>query len=112
MYSKVETIYYQYKNKSFGEAGYSTYYVLKNIDPVVFSCYFATFEYKYAFEVYVNTLQDFSKLLYNTCHNLGIIYDYAEEAIYRWIDVETEYQYREFWIRMGSITGGVFHAFL
>ena len=88
---KIEEIYYQYKNKSFGEAGYSTYNVLKTIDPVVFACYFATFEYKYAFEIYYGTLRDFKKLTFNTAHNLGIIYDYTEEAIYRWIDVETEY---------------------
>jgi len=91
---KIESIYYLYKNKSLDEAGYSTYYVLKGIDPIVFSCYFATIEYKYAFDIYYNTLQDFNKLTYNTCHNLGVIYDYMEEAIYRWIDVETEYQNR------------------
>ena len=53
---KVDEIYYQYKNKSFAEAGRSTYHVLKTIDPIVFACYFATIEYKYAIEIYVNTL--------------------------------------------------------
>lgn len=49
---KIESIYYEYKNLSFGEAGRSTYYVLKTIDPIVFACYFATFEFKNAFEIY------------------------------------------------------------
>tara|TARA_B110000285_G_C15044421_1_gene573523 strand:+ start:1120 stop:1290 length:171 start_codon:yes stop_codon:yes gene_type:complete len=39
-----------------------------------------------------------------------MIYDYVEEAVYRGIDAETEYQTRYFWIRMGAITGGTFHA--
>lgn len=39
-----------------------------------------------------------------------MIYDYIEEAVYRGMDAETEYQTRVFWIRMGAITGGTFHA--
>lgn len=53
---KIEAIYYQYTNLSFGEAGRSTYIVLKTIDPIVFACYFATFEWKSAFETYAQTI--------------------------------------------------------
>lgn len=41
-----------------------------------------------------------------------MIYDYIEEAVYRGMDAETAYQTRGFWIRMGAITGGTFHALL
>ena len=106
----IEAIYHEYLNESYGEAGRSTYIVLKTIDPIVFACYFATFEFKDAFEIYADTVQDIEKLLYNFCHNLGMIYDYIEEAVYRGMDAEVEYQTRGFWIRMGAITGGTFHA--
>jgi hypothetical protein len=52
----LEAIYYEYKNESYGEAGRSTYIVLKTIDPIVFACYFATFEFKDAFTTYANTI--------------------------------------------------------
>ena len=80
-----------YKNYMFAEAGTSTYFVLKTIDPLVFSCYFAVFEYSDSLDLYRQTLKDFNKLLYNTVHNMGNVYDLTEEGIKRMIDYETEY---------------------
>lgn len=112
MYDEVNKIIEHYKNEEFGEAGRATYLVLKTIDPIVFSCYFATFEYYYSFETYANTLKDGNKLLYNFAHNLGNVYDLSEEGIKRMIDYETEYVTKIFWIRMGTVTGAIAHNFL
>jgi len=96
----------------FGEAGKSTYLVLKTIDPLVYSCYFATYEYGQSLDIYVQTLKDINKVLYNSIHNLGNIYDLTEEGIKRMIDYETEYKTKIFWIRMGTILGANAHQVL
>ncbi len=62
--------------------------MIKTIDPIFFSCYYAFFEYYIAFRVYGNTITDINKILYNIFHNLGKIYDLTEEAVYRIIDWE------------------------
>ena len=85
---------------------------MKTIDPIVFSCYFATFEYYYSLETYANTIKDFNKLLYNFAHNLGNIYDLTEEGVKRMIDYKEEYITKVFWVRMGAVTGAVTHNFL
>ena len=112
MYDRILEIRDHYEAYEFGEAGRATYLVLKTIDPIVFSCYFATFEYYYSFDTYANTLKDGNKLLYNFAHNLGDIYDLSEEGIKRMIDYESEYVTKIFWVRMGAVTGAVTHNFL
>lgn len=44
------------------------------------------FEYNQALSIYVDTLSDPQKLLYNSVHNLGSIYDLTEESIWRSLD--------------------------
>ena len=89
----------------FGLAGNSTYNILKSVDPIIFSCYFSAFEYVIALQLYKDTATDYKKLIYNFAHNLGSIYDLTEEAVYRFMDIENQYQTREFWIRLGLILG-------
>lgn len=57
MYDNIQKIRGQYKRAEYGEAGTSTYLVLKAIDPVVFSCYFAIYEIDDGFRTYRETIQ-------------------------------------------------------
>jgi hypothetical protein len=76
------------QNYEFAEAVMSTYNIFKSIDPIVFSCYFSSFEYYLALTMYSQTLRDWHKLLFNLTHNLGNVYDLTEELVYRITDVQ------------------------
>jgi hypothetical protein len=86
--------------------------VLKSIDPIVFSCYYTIFEYYLALGLYVDTISDFNKLLYNLTHNLGPIYDMVEEFVYRMMDAKEEWKRGFFWHRSGTILGSLFQFVL
>lgn len=79
-------VYEQYISFEFEEAGYSTYNIIKAIDPVIFACYSSFFDYYKVMTVYVSTISDMQVLLYNFCHNLGNIYDLTEEGLKRGLD--------------------------
>lgn len=98
----------EYEDGYYAEAGYSTYEILKSVDPIIFSCYYSLFEYYIALEIYRETGKDINKLTYNFAHNLGSIYDMTEEAIYRSADIEEVYDDVEYWARMGTIVGSNF----
>ena len=95
-------------------SAYSLNDVLRNIDPIVFSCFFTVFEYSDALSVYVGTLTNFDRLVYNAAHNLGNIYDLIEEAWLRWRlhtdDDPTNggFYDLDWWARSGYIAGAVF----
>lgn len=72
-----------YQEEEIAEAGIATYKILKSVDGILFSCYYTTFEYYLALGLYIETLTDANKLLFNLAHNLGAIYDLTEEMIYR-----------------------------
>ena len=95
----------EYKGEYYAEAGYSTYYILQSVDPVIFSCYYTLFEYWIAMQIYGNTGKDIRKLTYNFAHNLGNIYDLTEEGIIRSIDFMDVWETPEYWARMGYIIG-------
>ena len=67
------------------------------------------FEYYKALEVYIATLLDLNKLLYNFMHNLGSIYDLVEESYWRIMDFSKQGDTSAFWARMGFIAGSNFH---
>lgn len=48
------------------------------------------------------------KLTYNLAHNLGMIYDMTEEAIFMSLKLGDVYESTEFWARMGTIVGSNF----
>ena len=101
----------QYAKMLFTEAGYSTYDILKSIDDITFSCYFTALETYLAYGLYINTMTDWKKLLYNVTHNLGSVYDLTEELVYRIMDWDTEYKKEFFWSRTGTICGSLFQDF-
>ena len=88
MIDNVLEIKNQYEQLLFTEAGYSTYEILKSIDDITFSCYFTALETYMAYGLYVETMTDANKLLFNITHNLGSIYDLVEEFVYRMMDAE------------------------
>jgi len=45
LYNSSTTIYGEYRDLYFAEAGYSTYDILQSVDPIIFSCYYSLFEY-------------------------------------------------------------------
>jgi hypothetical protein len=45
LYNNSVSIYGEYEDFYFAEAGYSTYDILKSVDPIIFSCYYSLFEY-------------------------------------------------------------------
>jgi hypothetical protein len=110
LYNSSMTIYSEYRDFYFAEAGYSTYNILKSVDPIIFSCYYSLFEYYIALQIYSETGKDIKKLTYNFAHNLGNIYDMTEEGIYRSIDFEDNYDSVEYWARMGTIIGSNFQS--
>ena len=77
-----------YIEEEYAEAGLATYQILKSIDGILFSCYYTTFEYYLALGLYVDTLTDANRLLFNLAHNLGAIYDLVEELVYRMSQAE------------------------
>lgn len=108
LYDKSLLIKSQYENALYTDAGFSTYRILQSIDPIVFSCYFTTLETYLAYGLYIETMSDAQKLLYNLTHNLGSIYDLVEEFIYRIQDFENEKMNNFFWSRSGTICGALF----
>ena len=105
LYNSSTTIYGEYRDLYFAEAGYSTYDILQSVDPIIFSCYYSLFEYFIAVQIYQETGKDINKLTYNFAHNLGNIYDMTEEAIIRSMDIKESYEDVEYWARMGTIIG-------
>jgi len=101
-----------YEEYEFAEAVMATYKILKSIDPIVFSCYFSSFEYYMALTLYMQTVQDWHKLLYNLAHNLGNIYDLTEEFIWRIQTAEEHMEKLFFWDRCGFIVGSLVHSVL
>ena len=101
-------IYEQYSELYIAEAGYSTFNLLRAIEPVINSCYMSAFDYSISFTLYVGTITSWEKMLYNIAHNLGNIYDLVEEAVKRTIDWEHNYLKISYWARMGYIIGRVF----
>lgn len=97
-----------YIDEEYAEAGLATYQILKSVDGILFSCYYTTFEYYLALGLYIDTLTDANRLLFNLAHNLGAIYDLTEELIYRMSEAEQQYTEEIFWIRSGTIFGGLF----
>ena len=85
-YNKTLGVVAEYEREYYGEAGKSTYRILKSIDPIIYSCYFTLFEYYVALSLYGRTASDLNKLSYNFVHNLGSIYDLTEEGIYRGVN--------------------------
>lgn len=79
-------VYNKYSQDEFDEAGNSTYSILFSVDQIYTGCYYMFFEYYKALEVYIGTLIDINKLLYNFMHNLGSIYDLCEESYWRIYD--------------------------
>ena len=108
IYEKGVAIYNEYSNLYIAEAGYSTFNLLRAIDPVINNCYMSAFDYSISFTLYVGTITSWEKMLYNICHNLGNIYDLVEEAIKRSIDWDHNYLKISYWSRMGYIIGRVF----
>lgn len=98
-------VYEQYISLELEEAGYSTYNIIRAIDPVIFACYSSIFDYYKVMTIYVSTMSDFQQLLYNFCHNLGNIYDLTEEGLKRGVDWVHNWNDPEFWSRMGFIAG-------
>jgi hypothetical protein len=80
-YNKTMGVVAEYQREYYGQAGKSTYRILKSIDPIIYSCYFTLFEYFLALTIYGQTVSDGDKLTYNLLHNLGSIYDLTFEAI-------------------------------
>jgi len=111
-YNKTEGVLAEYERQYYGEAGKSTYKILKSIDPIIYSCYFTVFEYYIALSIYGQTLSDGNKLLYNFSHNLGSIYDLTEEAIYKIQSFDKDWESQEYWKRMGIIFGTNFQNLL
>lgn len=107
-YNSSTIVYEEYADQYYAEAGYSTYYILQSVDPIIFSCYYSLFEYYIALQIYQETGKDIKKLGYNFAHNLGNIYDMTEEGIIRSIDFMDVYQDPEYWARMGTIIGSDF----
>mmetsp|Transcript_21876 Transcript_21876/g.33925 ORF Transcript_21876/g.33925 Transcript_21876/m.33925 type:complete len:198 (+) Transcript_21876:1156-1749(+) len=105
IYNKTLGVVNEYQIAEYGLAGTSTYNILKSIDPLLFSCYYSLFEYYIALELYGKTATDYQKLLYNLAHNLGSIYDLTEEAVYKIIDYQEQWDTRDFWARLGLILG-------
>ena len=60
--------------------------ILYSVDGIYTACYYMVFEYLIALQVYVETLIDINKLLYNFLHNAGSMYDLTEEAYFRIAD--------------------------
>lgn len=108
LYNSTTTVYEQYADLYFAEAGYSTYEILVSVDPIIFSCYYSLFEYWVAIQIYGSTGMDINKLTYNFAHNLGKIYDMSEEAIVRSWNITQNYDDIEYWARMGTIIGSNF----
>jgi hypothetical protein len=75
LYNNSLTIAGEYETELYAEAGYSTYEILKSVDPIIFSCYYSVFEYYIAVGMYRETSRDVRKMTYNFAHNLGKIYD-------------------------------------
>lgn len=86
MYKNSLGVYNKYRELELDEAGNSTYSILFSVDQIYTGCYYMFFEYYKALEVYVATLIDINKLLYNFMHNLGSIYDLSEETYWRIMD--------------------------
>jgi hypothetical protein len=105
LYNNSKNIYGEYQDEYFAEAGYSTYDILKSVDPIIFSCYYSLFEYYIAMSIYQRTGKDINKLTYNFAHNLGNIYDLTEEGIIRSEDIKVVYDSVDYWGRMGTIIG-------
>jgi hypothetical protein len=104
-YNKTLGVAAEYQREYYGEAGRSTYRILKSIDPIIYSCYFTLFEYYVAMVLYSRTARSGSKLSYNFVHNLGSIYDLTEEAYFKIVNFRELWQTQEFWKRMGIIVG-------
>ena len=86
MYNSSTSVVSQYERAEYDEAGNSSYVILHSIDNIYSACYYMVFEYNQALSIYVDTLTDPQKLLYNSVHNLGSIYDLTEESIWRSLD--------------------------
>lgn len=110
LYNNSMTIYGEYRDFYFAEAGYSTYEILKSVDPIIFSCYYSLFEYYIALQIYGETGKDINKLTYNFAHNLGNIYDMTEEGIVRTGRITEVYTEVAYWARMGTIIGTNFQS--
>lgn len=108
IWEKSVAIYEEYSELYIAEAGYSTFNLLRAIDPVINNCYMSAFDYSISFTLYVGTITSWEKMLYNLAHNLGNIYDLVEEAIKRTIDWQHNYLKISYWARMGYIIGRVF----
>lgn len=67
----------------YDEAGNATYLILYSVDGIYTACYYMFFEYVIALQVYVDTLIDINKLVYNFLHNAGSMYDLGEEMYFR-----------------------------
>lgn len=98
-----------YERYEFAEAVMATYNILKAIDPIVFSCYFSSFEYYMALTTYSLTIRNWHKLLYNLTHNLGNVYDLMDELIWRIKNREEELEKIFFWDRTGFVIGSLIH---
>lgn len=109
VYNNSLGVYTKYQSLELDEAGNSTYRILYSVDNIYTACYYMFFEYFIALQVYVNTALDWKKLLFNTLHNLGSIYDLGEETYFRIVDFENQGDTVEFWARMGFISGSIFH---
>jgi hypothetical protein len=112
IYNKSLGVVDEYSNAQYGLAGNSTYNILKSVDPFIFSCYYTTFEYAIAIELYTQTAYDYQKLLYNVAHNLGSIYDLTEEMVYKIMNFNDLWDSKEYWQRMGLIMGTNFQNVL
>jgi hypothetical protein len=89
IYTSTINIYNFYANVELTQAGLASYSIIKSVDAIFFSCYYAFFEYYTAILLYTGTVSDIGKLGYNLVHNLGKIYDLIAELIYRCMDWDT-----------------------
>jgi hypothetical protein len=109
---KTLAIFDLYGQMLFEDGVLSTYKVLKSVDPIIFSCYFSLFEYYTGMNLYVSTLTDWHKLLFNLTHNLGNIYDLIEESVFRFKTSEDYVRRLFFWDRLGFLLGSLLHDVL
>jgi hypothetical protein len=112
LYNKSQGVWEEYERAYYEEAGYSTYRILKSVDPIIVSCYKTVNDYGESLVGYADTLSNGDRVVYNMVHNLGSIYDLTEEGYYKIVNFKDEWDSVEYWKRMGIIVGTNFQNIL